>query len=179
MMRFGEFELDDGVHPLRRAGEPIAIQAKACALLRYLIDNRDRLISRTELLEKLWSGVTVNEGVLSRAIYVARRAVGDDGKTQRVIRTVRGRGVGFVAPVADTSSDSARSSKPALLKDRNGALADLTSSLERLRTAIRHVLLELSSLEPPRGTETAPRDLRHSGHTTAPGAARSDLRHHS
>jgi DNA-binding winged helix-turn-helix (wHTH) protein/tetratricopeptide (TPR) repeat protein len=111
IVRFAEFELDESLYTLRRDGEAVDVQPKALDLLLYLIRNRDRVVSKDELLDRVWSGVTVNEESLSRAVHAARTALGDDGERQRIIRTVRRRGFRFVAEL-ETRADSAAGPTP-------------------------------------------------------------------
>jgi DNA-binding winged helix-turn-helix (wHTH) protein len=101
IVRFAEFELDESLYTLRRDGAAVEVQPKVLDLLLYLIQNRDRVVSKDELLDQVWSGVTVNEEALSRAVHAARTALGDDGERQRIIQTVRRRGFRFVADVEE------------------------------------------------------------------------------
>lgn len=99
--RFSEFELDTQSFQLARAGSQVAIEPQVLDLLKYLIANRDRLIPRDELFEKIWSGRVVSDTSLSNHIKSARKAVGDDGKSQRLIKTVHGRGYQFIASIEE------------------------------------------------------------------------------
>jgi TolB-like protein/DNA-binding winged helix-turn-helix (wHTH) protein/Tfp pilus assembly protein PilF len=101
-MRFGfsEYQLDTQTRTLQRRGERIHIEAKVFDLLVYLIEHRERIVSADELLDALWSGVSVTPVALSRAVGKARRAVGDDGDRQAVLSTEHGRGFRFVAEVS-------------------------------------------------------------------------------
>jgi DNA-binding winged helix-turn-helix (wHTH) protein len=96
---FGEYELDTGLYELRRAGAPYKVEPKAFDLLIYLIQHRDRVVTREELFERVWSAPFISEAILSHHIMVARKAVGDDGRTQRRIKTIHGRGYRFIARV--------------------------------------------------------------------------------
>ena len=78
-------------------GSPVDVQPKSFDLLLYLIANRDRVVPLDELHSMLWAGVAVSPAALSRAVYKARQAVGDDGGAQRVIRTFHRHGFQFVA----------------------------------------------------------------------------------
>jgi len=98
MPRFGEFELDEYRHELRRNGVPVHLEPQAFDLLVYLVDHRDRLVPKTELLDGVWGHRHVAEAALTTRIKEVRRAVGDDGTNQHTIQTVRGRGYRFVAP---------------------------------------------------------------------------------
>ncbi len=95
--RFSEFELDTQSFQLARAGSQVAIEPQVLDLLKYLVANRGRLIPRDELFEKIWSGRVVSDTSLSNHIKSARKAVGDDGKNQLLIKTVHGRGYQFIA----------------------------------------------------------------------------------
>ena len=99
IFKFAGFELDTTLHELRRGGVVCAIEPQVFDLLHYLIEHRDRLVAKDELLDAIWTDRTVSDWALSSRIMSARKAVGDDGKTQAVIRTVPRRGFRFVADV--------------------------------------------------------------------------------
>ena len=101
--RFEDCELDRAKVELRRAGEPVAVEPQVFALLLLLVENRDRMVSRDEIVEKVWDGRVVSESALDSRIKSARRVIGDDGKTQRLIRTVHGQGFRFVGDVRETA----------------------------------------------------------------------------
>ncbi len=97
--RFDRFELDIDKAELRANGRPRPVEPQVFALLALLVAHRDRLVSRDEIFEKLWDRRVVTDSTLGSRIKSARKALGDDGKTQRFIRTIHGRGVRFVADV--------------------------------------------------------------------------------
>ncbi|WP_328768168.1 alpha/beta fold hydrolase [Streptomyces sp. NBC_00286] len=97
--RFGEYELDTARHQLRRAGEPVHVEPRALNLLCHLVERRDRVVSKNELLDEVWGDRFVSEAALTTALRTVRLAVGDTGSEQRLIRTVHRRGYQFVAPV--------------------------------------------------------------------------------
>ena len=99
MYRFGAFEIDLGLYALRKKGTAVDIQPKVLDLLVFLISHAERVVSKDEILEAVWSDVTATDDVLNRAVHAARQSVGDDGIRQRIIQTVRGRGFRFVAPI--------------------------------------------------------------------------------
>src|SRR5262245_12798565 len=101
ILRFDEFELDDALCELRRDGTRVDVQPKALDVLLYLAQNRERVVSKRELLERVWPGVIVTEGALTTVINTARSFVRDGGSEQRVIRTVPRRGYRFVAEIAE------------------------------------------------------------------------------
>jgi len=98
---FFDFELDADRWELRKDGQAVPVQPKAMQLLLYLVQHRDRLLPHAELFAALWPGVSVTESSLIHAVRIARRALGDGGGAQRIIRSVRTRGYRFVAEAAD------------------------------------------------------------------------------
>jgi TolB-like protein len=96
---FGSIELDLAKVELRDNGEPRPVEPQVFALIAYLAEHRERMVSRDELFEKLWEGKVVSDSALSSRIKSARRAVGDDGRVQAIIKTVHGKGLRFVADV--------------------------------------------------------------------------------
>ena len=101
--RFGQFELDDSKRELRADGHRVDTEPKAFEMLLFLLHNRDRAVSKDELLEALWPHTIVSETALSRCVMKARRAVGDDSDSQAVIRTLHGHGYRFVARLESTA----------------------------------------------------------------------------
>jgi DNA-binding winged helix-turn-helix (wHTH) protein len=93
VLAFGDaLELDAAVFELRRAGRPVPMEPQAFDVLTYLVAHRDRVVSKEELMDAIWGGRFVTEAALTSRIKQVRRAVGDDGQTQHLIRTVHGRG---------------------------------------------------------------------------------------
>ena len=94
--RFGEFELDEECRELRLRGREVSLQPRVFDLLAYLIRNRDRTVSKDELLDAIWPGVIVTEASLQRAVSLMRNALREGGAAER-IRTYARRGYRFVA----------------------------------------------------------------------------------
>lgn len=118
VLRFGDFELDGMRFELRRSGAPVPIQPRVLDLLLYLAEHRDRVVTKDELLETVWGGVSVTDSSLSQAVRQARRALDDSTREQRTIRTIRGRGFHFVAPVqAGAAAGSAPAPATGLLTE--------------------------------------------------------------
>ncbi|WP_327593386.1 alpha/beta fold hydrolase [Streptomyces chartreusis] len=115
--RFGEFELDTARQQLHRAGEPVHVEPRALDLLCHLIEHRDRVVPKDELLDEVWGDRFVSEAALTTALRTARLAVGDTGSRQHLIRTVHRRGCQFVAPV------TAVNGTPSSASDRNTGVA--------------------------------------------------------
>lgn len=101
--RFGHYELDLESRRLRRERRWIHLEPRVFDLLRHLLEHRDRVVSKQELLAVVCSGRFVGEAALSTALSVARRAIGDSGRRQQVIRTVHRQGYQFVAPATEIS----------------------------------------------------------------------------
>jgi TolB-like protein/Tfp pilus assembly protein PilF len=97
--RFEDFELDPARFELRKGSEPVPIEPQVLSLLLLLASNPDRLISKDEIVEKIWNGRFISDSAISARIKSARQALGDDGKQQRLLRTVHGRGLRFVGQV--------------------------------------------------------------------------------
>ena len=94
---FEDCELDLGRYEVRRDGDVVAVEPQVFDVLVHLVRHRDRVVSKEELLDEVWGDRFVSESALTSRIKAARRAIGDDGTAQRVIRTVHGRGYRFVA----------------------------------------------------------------------------------
>lgn len=99
MIRFGEFELDSERHQLRAGGDEVRVEPKVFAVIDHLARNRDRVVTKQELLEELWEEKFVSESALTRVIRDARKALGDSSAEPRYIRTIYGKGFLFVAEV--------------------------------------------------------------------------------
>ena len=84
---FGDHVLDIDRRELRRGGQRIALEPQVFDLLVYLVRNRDRVVSKNDLLQAIWGGRIVSESTLTSRINAARQAVGDNSEAQRVIRT--------------------------------------------------------------------------------------------
>lgn len=121
---FGDFELDTRQAELRRGGINVAVEPRVLTLLLLLVENRDRVVPRDEMIEQVWDGRFISEAALSTAIHGVRRALSDDGMAPRYLRTVRGRGFRFVAPVtlqaapAEAASSGSGDARPDAIPSR-------------------------------------------------------------
>lgn len=97
--RFDDCELHTSSFQLLRDGQPVHVEPRALDVLRHLIEHRDRVVSKEEILDQCWGDTYVSEAALTTALRTARIAVGDSGAEQRVIRTIQRRGYRFVAAV--------------------------------------------------------------------------------
>ena len=99
LFRFETCSLDTDRRELHRAGESVAVEPQVFDLLIYLVENRDRVVSKDDLIASVWQGRIVSESTLTSRINAARKAVGDSGEEQRLIRTIARKGVRFVGEV--------------------------------------------------------------------------------
>jgi DNA-binding winged helix-turn-helix (wHTH) protein len=99
LYRIGQVEVDAGQRTVRRDGGTIQPRTRTFGVLIYLIDRRDRVVSRQELLEALWPGTKVTDNSIMQCINEVRRALGDDTRNPRFIRTVAKAGYQFIGPV--------------------------------------------------------------------------------
>lgn len=105
--------LDVTLRELRRGTELAAVEPQVFDLLVYLICNRDRVVTKDDLIEAVWGGRIVSESTLTSRINAARKAVGDSGERQALIRTVPRKGFRFVAAVDDEATPGETHSNPA------------------------------------------------------------------
>jgi TolB-like protein/cytochrome c-type biogenesis protein CcmH/NrfG len=104
---FGEHLLDVDRQELRRGGAQVAVEPQVFDLLVYLLQNRERVVSRDDLIASVWGGRIVSDSAVTTRLNAARRAVGDSGAAQAVIRTVARKGVRFVADVQEHDTGAA------------------------------------------------------------------------
>jgi DNA-binding winged helix-turn-helix (wHTH) protein/tetratricopeptide (TPR) repeat protein len=137
---FGEHELDAEGLALRRAGRQVDLQPKALELLFFLVGNRERAVSKREILDALWPGTAVTDNSVARAVRLARVAI--DDRCARSIVTVPRRGYRFAAPVRTLEAASADDAAAQRYVGRVGLLERLGETVDRaLRGSGRVVLL--------------------------------------
>lgn len=98
---FEDFTLDTDTYELRRKDEVVPAEPQVFDVLVHLVLNRDRVVTKTELLDTVWGDQFVSESALTSRIKAARQALGDDGRAQRLIKTAHGRGYRFVGTVVE------------------------------------------------------------------------------
>lgn len=104
---FGDYVLDPDRRELWCGGEAVHVEPQVFDLLLHLVRNPDRVVSKDELLSAVWQGRIISESTLSNRINAARRAIGDNGKNQRLIRTVARKGFRFIGQAEQESDDPA------------------------------------------------------------------------
>jgi DNA-binding winged helix-turn-helix (wHTH) protein/pimeloyl-ACP methyl ester carboxylesterase len=124
---FGDCIADTDRYQLVRAGEVVHVEPQVFDVLALLLANRDRVVTKTELLDTVWGDQFVSESALTTRIKQLRRAIGDSGREQRVVRTVHGRGYQVVAEV----TESAEPPRPTLVP----TAADLQQEIRFCTTA--------------------------------------------
>jgi TolB-like protein/Tfp pilus assembly protein PilF len=96
---FADHTLDTDRRELRRGSEPIAVEPQVFDLLVYLLQNRDHVVSKDDLIASVWGGRIVSDSTLTSRINAARKAIGDSGEDQKLIRTIPRKGLRFVGAV--------------------------------------------------------------------------------
>src|SRR5712664_955786 len=103
-LSFGDYEIDLNRRELRRAKRPVHVEPQVFDLLVYLVRNRNRVVSKHDLIASVWDGRTVSDSTFASRINAARKAIGDSGVDQKLIRTVPRKGFRFVAVANEQSN---------------------------------------------------------------------------
>jgi TolB-like protein/Tfp pilus assembly protein PilF len=103
-LSFGDYEIDLKRRELRRAKRPVHVEPQVFDLLVYLVRNRNRVVSKDDLIASVWNGRTVSDSTFTSRINAARKAIGDSGVDQKLIRTVPRKGFRFVAVANEQSN---------------------------------------------------------------------------
>lgn len=122
---FDDLSLDTDRRELRRESESIPIAPQVFDLLQYLIENRERVVSKDDLIKGVWGGRIVSDSALTTRINAARTAIGDSGEEQRLIKTLPRKGFRFIAAVRGQQKASETAATPAMA----ASLASPTLSL--------------------------------------------------
>ena len=108
-LAFGDYVLDSGRRELRRNAVPIALEPQVFDLLLYLVQNRDHVVTKDDLIATVWKGRIVSDSTLTTRINAARKAVGDSGGQQALIKTYARKGIRFVGDVLPDDPNAGRS----------------------------------------------------------------------
>ena len=98
-LSFADHILDTGRRELRCGPESIEVEPQVLDLLIYLMQTSDRVVSKDDLIASVWGGRIVSDTTLTSRIYAARRAIGDSGRNQKLIRTIARKGLRFIGEV--------------------------------------------------------------------------------
>lgn len=129
---FGHFELDLAAVELRSRGTAVSLEPQVFALLALLVENRERLVSKDELVEKVWDGRVVSDAAVASRVKSARQALGDDGKSQQFIKTIHGQGYRFVAQARISRGAAATPAAERREDEAQHGLADMVARLDRI-----------------------------------------------
>lgn len=94
---FNNYLLDTDRFELLCDGEPVSLEPQVFEVLAYLVQHPDRLVTKDELFEHVWPRGFIGDAALNSRVMAARRAIGDSGREQRLVRTVHGRGIASLA----------------------------------------------------------------------------------
>jgi TolB-like protein len=130
---FEEYTFDTNLRELHRGAEIVSVTPQVFDLLEYLIRNRERLVSKDDLINAIWNGRVVSDAALTTRLNVARSAIGDTGEKQRLIKTLPRKGFRFVGAVQE---DEARIVAPAGSVVHSGAVTPIQSSAPRLSIVV-------------------------------------------
>ena len=134
LYRFGPFELDLATVELRGHGQIVSLEPQVFAVLALLVENHERLVSKDEIIEKVWDRRAVSDAAVASRIKSARQALGDDGQSQRFIKTAHGQGFRFVADVKTFRGSTTQGS---LQDDGSPERRDLMSIARQLERVSR------------------------------------------
>src|SRR5262245_51441732 len=112
--RFADCALDTQLHLLHRGGQSTRLAPKVFEVLCYLIEHRDRVVSKQELCGQVWEGLAISDATMESCLRAVRSTVGDSGQAQRIIQTQRGYGYRFVVDVTLVTSHVGIEERPAL-----------------------------------------------------------------
>jgi TolB-like protein len=112
---FGDFELDLAKVELRRGGAAVAVEPQVFALISFLIEQRARVVTKDDIIAKIWDGRAISDSAVASRIKSARQALGDDGVAQRFIRTIHGVGFRFVGDATVASPSIIVGADPAVI----------------------------------------------------------------
>ena len=141
--RFDEFEVDDREFRLSSGGAPVPLEPKVLRLLLCLIENRNRLVRKQELLDKVWPDAAVTENALTRAIGLLRKALNDDSHLPRFLETVPTAGYRFIANVTVVESNNSVLEPIAAPKPASTTATDATKFRASTRWVIASSILAL------------------------------------
>jgi TolB-like protein len=120
---FEDCVLDPGRREFSRGSDVIAIGPQVFDLLLYLVENRARVVSKDDVLDAVWAGRTVSESTLTSHINAVRKAIGDNGEEQRLLRTIARKGFRFVGEVRESSDGSTEATSVPATSDEASAPA--------------------------------------------------------
>jgi DNA-binding winged helix-turn-helix (wHTH) protein len=152
---FAECILDTRLYTLHREGTNVRLRPKAFQVLQYLLEHRDHVVSKDELCAHVWPGQFISDATLEGCITLARRAIGDSGRVQRLIESRRGYGYRFVGTVQEETVS---------LPDREAVAAAPGMPLSLPQTPVQPQAVGREA-----EFRATPQVVRHGPHWNAPG----------
>jgi DNA-binding winged helix-turn-helix (wHTH) protein/TolB-like protein len=131
-LRFDDYILDVARRELWRGSEPVVVEPQVFDLLAYLVQQPERVVTKDELLQAIWDGRIVSESAITNRINAARRAIGDSGKAQRLIRTVPRKGFRFIGAINKEAVESTKEAMPQGSRRRQGIALAFTAAVSGL-----------------------------------------------
>lgn len=128
-LRFADVVVDTAIMQIERDGCAVPVEPQVFAVLVHLLEHRDRLVTKHELLDEIWRHRFVSDSALSSRIKSARQAIGDNGRDQRLIRTVHGQGFRFVGEVRADAGDGGGVDADLAAQPRPSPAAELLAAL--------------------------------------------------
>ena len=159
---FGDYTLDTQCYELRHVGVPCKLEPQVFNVLAYLLEHYTRVVSKDELLEQFWPQQFVSEVTVNQRVMAARKALWANGRVQRYIKTVHGRGYRFVADVTLVKSSLIIPTTMAAMAMVSPALPGLAVLPPRLPETFVGRETELASLQSGRAHRAASRSDRSS-----------------
>src|SRR6202165_5076740 len=118
-----EYVFDKGRRELHRGADVVSVAPQVFDLLDYLIRNRERVVSKDDLINAIWNGRSVSDAALTTRLNVARSAIGDSGEEQRLIKTLPRKGFRFVGPVLEAEGPASAATTDLPIEPPRPALA--------------------------------------------------------
>jgi DNA-binding winged helix-turn-helix (wHTH) protein len=120
---FEEYAFDTDLRELHRGADVVSITPQVFDLLDYLIRNRERVVSKDDLVNAVWNGRIVSDSALTTRLNAARTAIGDSGEEQRLIKTLPRKGFRFIGPVREAQRPARTEIADEMVESSNRALA--------------------------------------------------------
>ncbi|MBV8121944.1 MAG: winged helix-turn-helix domain-containing protein, partial [Alphaproteobacteria bacterium] len=131
-LRFDDYILDVARRELWRGSEPVVVEPQVFDLLAYLVQHPERVVTKDELLQAVWDGRIVSDSAITNRVNAARRAIGDSGKAQRLIRTVPRKGLRFIGAINKEAVESTKEVVPQSSRRRQGIALAFTAAVSGL-----------------------------------------------
>jgi class 3 adenylate cyclase/tetratricopeptide (TPR) repeat protein/energy-coupling factor transporter ATP-binding protein EcfA2 len=161
LYQFENYSFDVDRQELRRGGELVPIEPQVLDLLHYLIRNRERVVSKDDLIANVWNGRIVSESTLTSRITSARQAIGDSGEQQRLIRTIPRKGLRFIGkiqPEEQPTENGKAANSPLQTNPEEAALPAVVALTSPERRQLTIMVCDLIGLA-PLSTRLDPEDL--------------------